>query len=125
MADPHVPVLCAQVVAHLSPKAPGMLVDLTVGAGGTFDDASVSFPTVLTDGRVVSCEQDFNGQQPYGALGKDGSFGEIWRSAQAAGVRRVIRDQPGEYSFCRNCPFADRPISSCSFASFAVRPFEV
>lgn len=34
MVDPHVPVLCAQVVAHLAPTAPGLLVDLTVGAGG-------------------------------------------------------------------------------------------
>jgi len=34
VADPHVPVLCAQVVAHLAPTAPGLLVDLTVGAGG-------------------------------------------------------------------------------------------
>ena len=84
-----------------------------------------SFPTVLTDGRVVSCERDFNGQRPYGVVGRDGSFGAIWRSAQAAAVRRVIRDSPAQYSFCRNCPFADRPISSCSFESYAVRPFEV
>lgn len=34
MVDPHVPVLCAQVVAHLAPTSPGLLVDLTVGAGG-------------------------------------------------------------------------------------------
>ena len=84
-----------------------------------------SFPTVLTDGRVVSCEQDFNGQRPYGVLGRDGSFGAIWRSAQAAAVRKVIRDDPAQYSFCRNCPFADRSISSCSFDSYSVRPFDV
>ena len=34
MVDPHVPVLCARVVAHLAATAPGLLVDLTVGAGG-------------------------------------------------------------------------------------------
>lgn len=84
-----------------------------------------SFPTVLTDGTVVSCEQDFNGQQPYGVVGKDGSFGDIWQGARAAEVRRVIRDRPCDYSFCRNCPFADRPLSACSFESYAVRPFDV
>jgi radical SAM protein with 4Fe4S-binding SPASM domain len=84
-----------------------------------------SFPTLLTDGRVVSCEQDFNGQRPYGVVGRDGSFGAIWRSAQAGAVRKVIRDNPAQYSFCRNCPFTDRPISSCSFESYTVRPFEV
>ena len=84
-----------------------------------------SFPTVLADGTVVACEQDFNGQQAYGVLANGGSFREIWRSERASSVRRTIRDHAGEYSFCRNCPYADRPISSCSFASYAVRPFEV
>ena len=84
-----------------------------------------SFPTVLADGTVVACEQDFNGQHAYGVLKRGGSFGAIWRSARAGGVRRTIRDTPGDYSFCRNCPYADRPISSCSFESYAVRPFEV
>ena len=84
-----------------------------------------SFPTILADGTVVACEQDFNGQQAYGVLRRDGSFRDIWEGARAAEVRRTIRDRPGEYSFCRNCPYADRPISSCSFASYAVRPFAV
>jgi MoaA/NifB/PqqE/SkfB family radical SAM enzyme len=80
------------------------------------------FPTALTDGRVVACEQDYNGQQPYGVVGRDGSFGAIWRSAQAAAVRRVIRDDPAQYSFCRNCPFTDRTISSCSFETTRCGP---
>lgn len=84
-----------------------------------------SFPTVLADGTVVSCEQDFNGREPYGVLQKGGSFRSIWMSRRASEVRRTIRDRPGELSFCRNCPYADRPISSCSFDSYAVRPFEV
>ena len=83
-----------------------------------------SFPTILADGTVTACEQDFNGRQAYGVVGKNGSFRDIWLSARASGVRRTIRDHPGEYSFCRNCPRADRPMSSCSFASYAVRPFE-
>ena len=84
-----------------------------------------SFPTLLADGTVVSCEQDFNGGQPYGVLKPGGSFRDIWLSSRASEVRRTIRDRPGELSFCRNCPYADRPISSCSFDSYAVRPFEV
>ncbi|MFO7692344.1 MAG: radical SAM protein [Vicinamibacterales bacterium] len=84
-----------------------------------------SFPTLLADGTVVACEQDFNGGQPYGVLKKGGSFRDIWLSSRASEVRRTIRDRPGELSFCRNCPYADRPISSCSFDSYAVRPFEV
>ncbi len=39
-----------------------------------------SFPTLLADGTVVSCEQDFNGSQPYGVLKKGGSFRDIWLS---------------------------------------------
>jgi radical SAM protein with 4Fe4S-binding SPASM domain len=84
-----------------------------------------TFPTILADGTVVACEQDFNGQQAYGVLQKGGSFRDIWLGTRASEVRRTVRDRPGEYSFCRNCPYADRPISSCSFASYAVRPFEV
>jgi radical SAM protein with 4Fe4S-binding SPASM domain len=84
-----------------------------------------SFPTVLADGTVVACEQDFNGQHAYGALARGGVFGAVWRSARASEVRRTIRDNPQQYSFCANCPYADRPISSCSFESYAVRPFEV
>ena len=84
-----------------------------------------SFPTLLADGTVVACEQDFNGRQPYGVLKAGGSFRDIWLSSRASEVRRTIRDRPGELSFCRNCPYADRPISSCSFDSYAVRPFEV
>jgi radical SAM protein with 4Fe4S-binding SPASM domain len=84
-----------------------------------------SFPTVLADGTVVACEQDFNGQQAHGVLRRGARFGDIWRSTRAAGVRRAIRDHPGDFSFCRNCPYADRPISSCSFESYTIRPFEV
>jgi len=84
-----------------------------------------SFPTVLADGTVVACDQDFNGREPYGVLRKGGSFRSIWTSRRASEVRRTIRDRPGEFSFCRNCPYADRPISSCSFDGYAVRPFEV
>ena len=85
-----------------------------------------SFPTVLADGTVVACEQDFNGQQ---ALRRPDERrvvpGHLAGAQRASEVRRTIRDRPAEFSFCRNCPYADRPISSCSFDSYAVRPFEV
>jgi radical SAM protein with 4Fe4S-binding SPASM domain len=84
-----------------------------------------SFPTILADGTVVACDQDFNGQQAYGVVKKGGAFRDVWLGARASEVRRTVRDNSGEYSFCRNCAYADRPISRCSFASYAVRPFEV
>jgi len=84
-----------------------------------------SFPTLLADGTIVACEQDFNGQRAYGVVHRHGSFREVWMGTRAAEIRRTIRDRPGEYSFCRNCPYADRPISSCSFDSYPVRAFEV
>jgi radical SAM protein with 4Fe4S-binding SPASM domain len=83
-----------------------------------------SFPTILADGTVTACEQDFNGRHAYGVLGKDGSFRDIWLSTRASEVRRIVRDHPAEYSFCRNCPRADRPLSSCCLSSYAVRAFE-
>ncbi len=36
-----------------------------------------SFPTVLADGTVVACEQDFNGKQPYGVVSAERSFASI------------------------------------------------
>jgi radical SAM protein with 4Fe4S-binding SPASM domain len=72
------------------------------------------FPSVFTDGAVVSCDQDYNAQQPLGMLSGDVSFADVWSSRQAARVRQVIRDAPERLSFCTNCPYLDRPISHCS-----------
>jgi radical SAM protein with 4Fe4S-binding SPASM domain len=72
------------------------------------------FPSVLADGTVVACEQDFNAQHPMGRVSETISFGDVWHSTQAREVRRLIRDAGDRVSFCRNCPFADRPTSSCS-----------
>jgi radical SAM protein with 4Fe4S-binding SPASM domain len=66
------------------------------------------FPTLLADGTLVACEQDYNAQQPLGQVTKNVSFAEVWRSQQAATVRRIIRDRATDLSFCRNCPYADR-----------------
>jgi MoaA/NifB/PqqE/SkfB family radical SAM enzyme len=84
-----------------------------------------SFPTVLADGTVVACEQDFNGVHAYGAFSQERSFRSIWFGPEAAAIRRIIRDDPGRYSFCRRCPYTDRPISSCSLDACQLRPINV
>jgi radical SAM protein with 4Fe4S-binding SPASM domain len=84
-----------------------------------------TFPTLMADGSLVACEQDYNCGQAYGKLSPQISFAELWNSRTASAVRRVIRDTPSDYSFCRNCPYADRPISSCSIQSYPLRPFTV
>ncbi|MDF1551812.1 MAG: radical SAM protein [Deferrisomatales bacterium] len=72
------------------------------------------FPTVLADGTLVACEQDYNAQQSLGAISETVSFKDLWRAARAARVRRIIRDAPQSLSFCRNCPYKDRPVTDCS-----------
>jgi radical SAM protein with 4Fe4S-binding SPASM domain len=84
-----------------------------------------SFPTVFADGTVVACEQDFNGTHPYGSFSESRSFRSIWFSPEAAAVRRVIRTDPSQYSFCRNCPYADRPVSSCSLEAYQLHPIGI
>ena len=84
-----------------------------------------SFPTVLADGTVVACEQDFNGTHAYGVFSAERSFRSIWFGAEAAAIRRVIRDDPDQYSFCSRCPYADRPISSCSLQAYQLRSIQV
>jgi MoaA/NifB/PqqE/SkfB family radical SAM enzyme len=80
-----------------------------------------SYPTVFSNGCVVSCEQDFNAQQPYGMLSDTLSFKDVWFGKPALQIRQNIRDNPSQYSFCLNCPFADRPISSCSIEAHDLR----
>ncbi|BBO18037.1 radical SAM protein [Candidatus Brocadia pituitae] len=80
-----------------------------------------NYPTVFSNGCVVSCEQDFNAQQPYGMISRNVSFKDIWFSKRAATIRKTIRDTPSNYTFCLNCPFADRPISSCSIEAYDLR----
>jgi MoaA/NifB/PqqE/SkfB family radical SAM enzyme len=84
-----------------------------------------TFPTMLADGTVVACEQDYNAVRPYGTVSPDTTFGRLWFGALAREVRKVIRDDPGQLSFCLNCPFAERSTSSCSLDAHVLRPFEV
>jgi radical SAM protein with 4Fe4S-binding SPASM domain len=81
-----------------------------------------TFPTLMADGRLVACEQDYNCTQAYGTFSAETTFGELWRSSRASSIRRVIRTNPDQFSFCRNCPYADRQSSSCSIESLDVRP---
>lgn len=83
-----------------------------------------TFPTLLADGTVVSCEQDYNASRPYGVMANGTTFSDIWFGPQARAVRGTIRDASADLSFCRNCPFADRPTSSCSLESYRLRSFE-
>ena len=80
--------------------------------------AAFIFPTVLADGTVCSCEEDYNASQPYGKLTKNNSFADIWWSKQANKIRKTIRKNLESFSFCRNCPYKDRPIHTCSIQYF-------
>lgn len=79
------------------------------------------FPAVFADGTVVACDQDCNAQQAYGSLADGTSFADIWWARRAAEVRRTIRDNPQNLSYCRNCPFKDRPTTDCSVQYFDLR----
>ena len=79
------------------------------------------FPGVFADGTVVACDQDCNAQQPYGSLAGGASFASIWCSERAAKVRQTIRDNSGQFSYCNNCPFKDRPISTCNIQYYDLR----
>jgi MoaA/NifB/PqqE/SkfB family radical SAM enzyme len=80
------------------------------------------FPTLLADGTLVACEQDYNASLPMGVVAEQSSFNGVWWSAQAADVRRMIRDHPERFSFCRNCPYADRQSSDVSVEFRTLRP---
>jgi radical SAM protein with 4Fe4S-binding SPASM domain len=77
-----------------------------------------TFPTVFADGTVVACDQDYSARQAYGTIAGGSSFADIWWSKEAAGIRKTIRDNPETFSFCKNCPFVDRPVSTCSIEYF-------
>jgi len=79
------------------------------------------FPAVFADGTVVACDQDYNGNQYYGTIAGDVPFSSLWWNSKSQNIRRVIRDMPDNFSFCHNCPFRDRPVSTCSIQSFDFR----
>jgi radical SAM protein with 4Fe4S-binding SPASM domain len=79
------------------------------------------YPAVYADGTVCACDQDYNAKQPYGKLTKDNSFADIWWSKQAAEIRKIIRENLESFSFCRNCPYKDRPVRTCSIQYYDLR----
>jgi len=79
-------------------------------------------PSLLVDGTVVPCEQDCNAQRPFGVVREDVSFTDLWYSQSAAQVRHLIRDRPASLSFCRNCPFWDRPTTPVSVKAMFLNP---
>jgi hypothetical protein len=42
-----------------------------------------------------------------------------------AAIRRLIRENPNQFSFCSNCPYAVRPISSCSLHAYPLHSIQV
>ena len=77
-------------------------------------EKAFTFPAVLADGTIIACDQDYNAQQSYGSIADGTSFADVWWSRQAAKIRKTIRNNPDEFSFCRNCPFKDRPVGPMS-----------
>lgn len=84
-------------------------------------EKAFTFPAVFADGTVVACDQDCNASRSIGHLGDNTSFADIWWGETAAQVRKDIRDNPGRLSFCSNCPFRDRPVSTCSIQYLDLR----
>jgi radical SAM protein with 4Fe4S-binding SPASM domain len=82
------------------------------------------FPAVFADGTVTACDQDFGAGHRYGRIDGSVSFRDIWFGEESVKVRKAIRDDPGCFSFCRNCPYADRPINTCSIQAFDLRKRE-
>jgi MoaA/NifB/PqqE/SkfB family radical SAM enzyme len=80
------------------------------------------FPSLLADGTVVLCEQDFNATSAIGQVGRDVAFKELWFSRRAAELRKRIRRHPESLSYCRNCPAWDRGLTDTSVSGLFFRP---
>ncbi len=82
------------------------------------------FPSIYADGTVVGCEQDCRAQAPFGVVSGTTSFRDVWYGPAARQARRRIRDGARDLSFCRSCPFRDRPITDVSIARHGIRPVD-
>ena len=71
------------------------------------------FPTVLAEGTLVACEQDYNAQQSLGTISDDVSFADLWFSKHAVEVRKLIRDATSTIEFCRSCPYMHDQFHVC------------
>jgi radical SAM protein with 4Fe4S-binding SPASM domain len=80
------------------------------------------FPTVFADGTLVLCEQDYNAQLALGQISEDVSFADLWYCQRATQLRKIIRDDMESVSFCRKCPYMDRPITDFNVEAHYVMP---
>jgi radical SAM protein with 4Fe4S-binding SPASM domain len=78
------------------------------------------FPTVLADGTLVLCEQDYNAEFGVGRISAGVSFRDLWYSRRAAQVRRAIRDARTTVSFCEKCIYSDLETSDCNLEARSV-----
>ncbi len=65
-------------------------------------------PTVFWDGRLVLCEQDFDGITHLGKLYEEGTFSQLWHGPKAAEFRKQIILDRHHFEFCRTCTYENR-----------------
>ncbi len=80
------------------------------------------FPSLFADGTLVPCEQDYNASKALGKIDRSTGFRKLWYGEAATRIRKQIRDQWQEISFCRNCPYRDRETSDCSVQAHVLSP---
>lgn len=67
--------------------------------------------TVTWDGRVISCEHDFNATMPFGN-GLETSFMDAWWGEKAADFRARCLEDKGQFAFCADCHYRDN-VGEC------------
>ena len=89
---------------------------------GFICDYPFVFPTMLADGTIVACDQDYNGQLSLGVDTKECSFDKLWFHRQASLARKRVRDNPKSLRFCRNCPYPSMVRGTCSIETHKLDP---
>ena len=107
--------------SHLKPKGEKYAAYKYDGAkrveyDGYICDSALHLPAIFSDGTLLLCCQDYDGQVKYGDLNKS-SFKELWFSERAAKMRKVVLSD-NKYKFCYNCPFKDRVVVGCTVERF-------
>ena len=80
-------------------------------------------PSLLVDGTVVACCQDFNGKYPLGTIADGSSFADVWWSKKANSLRNTMHKNPERFSMCFNCPYRDRPVNTTSIQRFDLKKY--
>ena len=78
------------------------------------------FPCLYADGTVTPCIHDAHADYPMGVVTTDNTFRDVWFSAQAAKVRRQLRNK--RTGFCVQCPYADRRFDGVCVQAFYPNP---